>query len=129
MIRALLLAGLLSFAGPAAAQDPGRFTIAGELFAPDDIVDARAIPEPDGTAGVMVTLAESAAKRLEALTIAHRGKPVVLALDGATLSEPVVREPIPGGVLTIVGRYSVADAEALARRISGKDPLPDEFAE
>lgn len=123
----------LALAAPALAQPAptaaGVFTIAGERFAAGDILDARAMPDIAGGAGIMISFAPAAAKRLAALTAAQIDKPVALALDGKVLAEPVVREAIEGGVLQISGDFTVAQAEALAKRISGKDPLPEEFEE
>ena len=112
-------------AAPAAAQAPAGFTIAGEAFAQRDILDARAMPDVDGTAGIMLTFTPQAAKRLETLTRAGVGKPMPIALDGKVLVEPTVDAPIDGGVVEVSGHFPMAEAEALAKRISGKDPLPD----
>ncbi len=119
-----LIASLLLVAVPAAAA-PAAFTIAGEPFAQADILDARAMPDVDGTAGIMLTFTPPAGQRLLALTAARLGKPLPIALDGKTLVEPTVDVPIDGGVIEIGGHFPLAEAEALAKRISGKDPLPD----
>ena len=117
-----LIASLLLIATAAA---PGTFTIAGQPFAQGDILDARAMPDMDGTAAIMLTFTPPAAKRLLALTTAQVGKPMPMALDGKLLVEPVVEAPIDGGVIEVSGHFPLAQAEALAKRISGKDPLPD----
>lgn len=111
----------------AAAIVAGQFAIAGERFTPEEVLDSRAVPEIDGRTTLMVTLVPAAAKRLEAISRSHVGRPLALTLDGATLAAPVVQQPLVDGVVTIAGGYSLAEGEALARRISGKDPLPDEF--
>ncbi|SNS82789.1 hypothetical protein SAMN06295912_11831 [Sphingomonas laterariae] len=111
------------------AQAAGGFAIGGQAFQQAEILDARAMPELDGTASIMLTLDPAAAKRLEAITRAHLQKPVEVTLDGATIAAPVVAEPITEGVLTIAGTFTLAQAEAMAKRISGKDPLPEEFEE
>jgi hypothetical protein len=41
------------------------------------------------------------------------------------LSEPVLIDAITGGVFEISGNMTVPEAIVLAKRISGKDPLPD----
>lgn len=116
-------------AAPVAAQAGGALTIAGERFAATDILDARAMPDINGKAGVMLTLAPAAAKRLAAITAGLAGRPMTVALDGKPLLAEVIRSPIRDGVIELPARYALADAEALAKRISGKDPLPDDLAE
>ncbi|WP_156678418.1 SecDF P1 head subdomain-containing protein [Sphingomonas profundi] len=124
-MRRILAALLLLLAAPATAAAPAGLTIAGEGFAQGDILDARAMPDMDGTAGIMLTFTPPAARRLLALTRTRVGKPLPMALDGAVLVEPVVDAPIEGGVIEVSVHMPLADAEALAKRISGKDPLPD----
>lgn len=111
------------------AQSAGGFAIGGEPFAQAEILDARALPGLDGSAEIMLTLDPKAARRLETLSRAHLTKPLAMTLDGKPLVAPIVQEPITGGVLTITGGFTLPEAEALAKRISGKDPLPDEFEE
>jgi len=121
---------LLLAAGTAHAQhEAGAFTIGGERFVPVEILDARALPDIGGGAAILVTMDERASKRLAALTGANVGKPLPFALDGKALMEPVVREPIAGGAIEISGHFTLAEAESLAKRISGKDPLPDSLDE
>lgn len=129
MRRLLLLAALL--ATPLAAQGypTGSLTVAGEKFAPAEILDARAVPDLNGKAGIMLTLDPAATKRLAAITEALTGKPMLVALDGKTLVAEMIRAPIRDGVIEVPGRYALPEAEALAKRISGKDPLPDDLAE
>jgi preprotein translocase subunit SecD len=98
-------------------------------FAPADVLDARAMPDPGGTAGIMLTLGPKAAQKLEKITAGLTGKPMIVALDGKPLLSEMIRSPIHDGVIDIPGSYRTAQAEALARRISGKDPLPDDLAE
>ena len=111
------------------AQSAGGFAIGGEGFAQADILDARALPDLGGGAQIMLTFAPEAAKRLEALSRARIAKPLPMTLDGKTLTTPIVQEPLAGGVLTITGAFTLPEAEALAKRISGKDPVPEEFEE
>jgi preprotein translocase subunit SecD len=111
----------------AAAFDTGKLTIAGEAFTTAEILDARALPDVNGKVGVMLTLTPTAAKRLEGITGSLVGKPMLVALDGKTLAAELIRKPLAGGVIEIPGRWNLADGEALARRISGRDPLPDDL--
>jgi preprotein translocase subunit SecD len=128
MRKAVLALAL--FAAPLGAQvASGKLTIAGQPFAPSDVLDARAMPDPGGTAGIMLTLAPRAAKRLEKLTAGLTGKPMIVALDGKPLLSEMIRGPIHDGVINIPGNYRTVQAEALAKRISGKDPLPEDLAE
>ena len=105
----------------------GDLMIAGERFSPADVLDARAMPDINGKVGIMLTLAPPAAKRLEDITATLVGKPMLVALDGKTLAAELIRKPIKGGVIELPGRWNLTDAEALARRISGRDPLPDDL--
>lgn len=116
---------------PAAATpfETGKLTIAGESFGAADVLDARALPDVNGKVGILMTLAPPAAKRLEAITGSLVGKPMLVALDGKTLAAELIRKPLVDGVIEIPGRWNLGDGEALARRISGRDPLPDDLAE
>jgi len=134
-LPALALLAALSLAVPAcAAEKPvatpfqtGKLTIAGEAFAPSDVLDARALPDINGKVGVLLTLAPKAAKRLEEISLPLAGRPLLVALDGKTLANELVRKPIADGVIEIPGRWNLSDGEAIARRISGRDPLPDDL--
>jgi preprotein translocase subunit SecD len=125
-----LVVALLLIAVPLAAQVvTGKLTIAGEPFAPSDVIDARAMPDPGSTAGIMLTLTPKAAARLQKLTAGLTGKPMIVTLDGKPLLSEMIRGPIEDGVINIPGNYRTVQAEALAKRISGKDPLPEDLAE
>lgn len=128
MFRRLSLPLLLIIATPAQAAER-NFLIAGESFPESDIVDARAQPELDGTSSIRITFGEAAAKRIALATQRLVGKPAHVALDEVTVADPIVREPIRDGVLQLSGAWTIADAEALAKKISGKDPLPDSLEE
>lgn len=121
----LIAAGWMLMAQTAPAPD---FTIGGEAFAQADILDARAIPEIDGSASIMVTLNSKAAPRLVRIARGRAGQPLPVRLDGAEIAAPRVADPI-GGVISLTGSFTLPQAEAMARRISGKDPVPEEFAE
>lgn len=135
----LALAALLATTDGASAAEPapapvhsyetGALTIAGEAFAAGDVVDARAMPDINKKVGLMLTLSPAAAARLEKITAALIGKPMLIALDGKTLGAELISKPLSGGVIEVPGRWSLSEAEALARRISGKDPLPDDLSE
>ena len=123
-----LLIVLIAFA-LIAAERPRVFSIGGQKFKEADIVDARALPDLNGTAAILLTLDDKAAKRLAKVSRKNRDKPVTVALDGKTLVRPVIRSEISDGVLQISGLFSIDQATTLARRISGKEPLPDSLEE
>lgn len=129
MKRALL--ALLLSGAPLQAQDvaPGKLTIADVPFATADVLDARAMPDLGGTSGIMLTLTPKAARRLATITAGLAGKPMTVALDGKPILRTMIRAPISDGVLDIPGAYNLVEAEALAKRISGKPPLPDDLAQ
>lgn len=105
------------------------FQIAGEGFAEAEILDARAQPELDGTSSIRITFTEAAGKRISMMTQRLVGKAAHVALDNEAVADPIVREPISGGVLQLSGPWTIEGAEALARKISGKAPLPDSLEE
>jgi hypothetical protein len=113
-----------------AAERPfatGKLSIGGEAFVPDEVMDARALPDINGKVGIMITLTPEATKRLEGISGSLVGKPLLIALDGKNLAAELVRKPILDGVIELPGRWNLTDGEALARRISGRDPLPDDL--
>ena len=129
LVAAPALAPACSIAAPPATPfETGRLTIAGEAFAATDLLDARALPDINGKVGLMLTLTPAAAKRLEAISGSLVGKPMLVALDGKTLAGELIRKPIANGVIELPGRWTLTEGEALARRISGRDPLPDDLA-
>jgi preprotein translocase subunit SecD len=118
--------GTLGFLIALLAAGPQGFTIAGEPFAQADILDARTVPDGSGSAALLITFTPKGAAHLKTLTASHDGKAVPVALDGTTLSQPVVHGPIDDGQLEIEGDFGGFDAAAtLAKRISGKDPVPE----
>ncbi|PTD26139.1 SecDF P1 head subdomain-containing protein [Sphingomonas fennica] len=119
---AILLGGLLL-----AAANATGFAIGGAPFQQAEILDARAMPEIDGSTSILLTFDPKAAPRLEKLSAANIGKPLAVTLDGRTIASPTVAEPITTGTLTLTGSFTLPEAEALAKRISGKDPVPEEF--
>ncbi len=112
-----------------AADAPRKFTIAGQKFKENDIVDARPLPDLNGTAAILLTFEDKAAKRLAKISRKNRQKPVAIALDGKTLVRPIFHEAIDDGMIQISGLFTLDQATQLARRISGKDPLPDSLDE
>jgi len=120
-MRALILAALLTLA----AAPPKPLMIGSEAFPQSDIVDARAIADATGMPAVMITLSPGAAARLAALTATNIGKPLPITLGGKHLMTPIVSAAITQGELQISGNLTFDSATALARQISGKEPLPE----
>ncbi len=139
MRRALALA--LLFTAPVAMQacaaqptpkasrsyETGKLMIAGQPFAATDIADARALPDINKKVGIMLSLTPAATRRLGEISAPLVGQPMTIELDGKSLGAELLRKPLTDGVVEIPGRWTLDEAEALARRISGKDPLPDDL--
>jgi preprotein translocase subunit SecD len=111
-----------------AAAPADVLTIAGERFPQSDIIDARAVGDANGPA-ILVTLGPAATKRLATITRANVGRPITVALGAKVIAAPVVMEPIEAGSFQISGQKSFPEAAAMARRISGKAPLPESEGE
>lgn len=126
MKRLFALALLIAPLAPLHAAG-GGFTIAGEPFAQADILDARTVPDGSGSAALLITFEPRGAAHLKALTAAHVGQPMAVTLDGARIAEAKLSAPIDDGQLQLSGDFGDFDAAAaLAKRISGKDPVPEE---
>ncbi len=123
MRPALLIAALALIASPAAAQR--SFMIAGERIAESDIVDARALPQIAGKPVIMITLTPEAAKRVRSVSQALAGRPLPITLNGRSVGEPVLDDPDKVETLQISGGFTMVEAEAKARMIAGKQPVPD----
>jgi preprotein translocase subunit SecD len=120
---------LLTIASPAIAAER-TFSIEGEGFSEADIVDARALPQMDAGAVILITFSDRAAKRIATMTSKLKGKTAAIVLDGQTISAPRIVEPVLDGALQISGgTWSVDVAVALAKKISGKNPLPESLEE
>ena len=107
------------------AQTARVFTIAGEAFSEAEIIDARAQPDISGKATIMITFDDNGRIKLARLSGANKAKPMPFVLDGQTLMAPVVIDPIIDGVAQITGMFTITEAEVIAKKISGKAPLPD----
>jgi preprotein translocase subunit SecD len=129
MRRRLISFAAFGLATVANAAEDRMFSIGGEAFTQNDIVDARALPAVDGSVSIMLTLSDGASKRLEMLTQNLLNKPLPIVLNGKIIMSPVVHEPLSGGVIDIVGSKDLQEATALAKAISGKDPLPESLEE
>lgn len=121
----LLVLAAIAGADGAAAKD---FSIAGAAIAEADIVDARGLPQIDGTPMILVTFEEKAALRL-APVLSGPQAPSTARIGELTLVLPKGAFDPAARTLAITGIARLDDAEKLARLISGKDPLPDDLEE
>ncbi len=128
-VLSLTVGVLLSVLPGFAIAAERNFSIGGQPFAVSEIVDARALPELDGTTVVMITFSEGGARKLKSLTAALLGKEMPFILDGKTLASPIVTEAVVEDTAQIAGVGGLKDAEQLAKLISGKPPLPDSLDE
>ncbi len=67
---------------------------------------------------VVITMAPRSGRMFEELTAQHIGRRLVLRIDGKVAAEPIIKEPIKGGVVQISGSMTVQDAADLAERLS-----------
>jgi hypothetical protein len=121
---ALLLAGSATAAAPTKPKTypTGPFVVADHHLTAADILDARAIPDMEGKPSLMVTLTPAAAAAIGGVADAK----LPCTLDGKLLGESPAGALTTDHVLQLSGNFgSYDDAAALARRISGRDPLPD----
>lgn len=77
---------------------------------------ASPVRDPDGSAALLVTMRPEARERFAALTAERVGKTLAIRLDGRTLSEPLINEPILGGAARISGLPGDVEAAARAAR-------------
>ena len=119
-MRHLLPIALLVAAAPA-----DTLRIGDQVFGHADVLDARAVADGDGAPVIYITFTRAAAARLRAVAAASPDTPLPVSLGSQTLAAPVLADDSA----TIGGARSFADAAALARRISGKAPLPDSLDE
>ena len=110
-----------------AAGSP-TLTIGGEAFSQDEIVDARASVDAAARPAVVITFTPKAAKRLQLLAAAKQGETLPITVDGALVAGPMIRGEI-AETIVIEGIEHLDSAVDLARRISGKAPLPEDLEE
>ena len=127
LAAALLLGGSAAAATapkPAPKTYPtGAFIVAGHAVKPTDILDSRAIPDMNGKPSLMVTLTPAAAAAIGA---PPGDAPIACTLDGKPIGASPAGALTSDHVLQLSGDFGDYTATAaLARRISGRDPLPD----
>ena len=67
---------------------------------------------------ITFTMSDSSRKAFAELTRANVGRKLAIRIDGKTVSEPVIREPILGGAGQIAGRFTIQQARDIAARLS-----------
>ncbi|MFZ0890446.1 MAG: protein translocase subunit SecD [Candidatus Binataceae bacterium] len=101
------------------------------LMTGDVVTDARVRPGArlEGPY-VSVDLDQRGARIFDALTAENVGRRLAIILDGTVYSAPVIKERIPGGKVSITGRFSIDEAHDLAIVLrSGSLPAPVEIVE
>ena len=101
------------------------------LMTGDTVTDARVRPGSrlEGPY-VSVDLDQRGAQIFDALTAENVGRRLAIILDKTVYSAPVIKERIPGGKVSITGRFSIDEAHDLAIVLrSGALPAPVEIAE
>lgn len=101
------------------------------LLTGDTITDARVRPggQLEGPY-VTVDLDQRGATIFGAVTSANVGRKLAIILDNVVYSDPVIKEPIPGGHVQITGNFTYDEAHELAIVLrSGALPAPVEIIE
>lgn len=77
---------------------------------------------------VLLNFNSEGADLFEKITSENVGQMLAIFLDGQLISTPVIREAIPGGVATISGNFTAAEARDLVRNLNfGALPVPIEL--
>lgn len=90
---------------------------------------------PSGAAGgigtepvIVLNFNEEGAALFEEITTENVGETLAIFLDGVPVSEPVIREPISGGIATITGVFTPEEARETVRDLNfGALPVPIEL--
>jgi preprotein translocase subunit SecD len=118
--------------GPPEAGSREPYLVESQTLMTGDVVtDARVRPggRLEGPY-VSVDLDNRGARIFDALTAENVGRRLAIILDNTVDSAPVIKERIPGGRVSITGRFSIDEAHDLAIVLrSGSLPAPVEIAE
>jgi preprotein translocase subunit SecD len=101
------------------------------LMTGDVVTDARVRPggRLEGTY-VTVDLDRRGTEIFGALTTENVGRQLAIILDNTVYSDPVIKEPIPGGHVQITGNFTIEEAHTLAIVLrSGALPAPVDIIE
>lgn len=90
---------------------------------------------PSGASGsigtepvIVLNFNEEGAALFEKITTENVGETLAIFLDGVPVSEPVIREPISGGIATITGVFTPEEARETVRDLNfGALPVPIEL--
>ena len=104
------------------------------LIAPSEITvdesmieDAETTLAADGRPGVLVTLDDTGAARLQDLTTRRTSRPVVVVVDGDPVSAPVVLSPLSRLFIITAEDLDASEAEAFTARLAAKPRVQDDM--
>ena len=72
----------------------------------------------DNSPLVVLNFSDEGAKLFEEITARNIGRPLVVFLDGQSITEPVVQQRITGGTAQITGRFTIDEAKTLVERFN-----------
>src|SRR3989344_375399 len=106
----------------AGEEDPFQSTaLTGRYLKKAEIAFDNVTNEPT----VILQFNDEGAKLFEEITARNIGKPLAIYLDYQLLSAPIVQDKISGGSAQITGRFTVQEAQMIARNLNaGALPLP-----
>jgi preprotein translocase subunit SecD len=107
----LITVALALVAADALAAETVRLTAA----------SARTVDDLAGEKAVEIILTEESAVALAQFTRVHVGQTLDVKVDGLSITKPVLREPLLGGMLRISGRFTSEEADRLMHRIVSGD--------
>lgn len=65
-----------------------------------------------------ITLDPASTERFAAFTAANLFKRTIVSIDGETIMEPIIREPITQGLVQVSGEWTKEDLERIAARLA-----------
>ena len=87
------------------------------------VVSAEAAFDGYGESVVLIRLSPESASAFAELTAANIGRQIAIVVDGEAVSQPVVREPITGGLIQISSDFDAGEAEEIASRIAAGEAV------
>jgi preprotein translocase subunit SecD len=86
-----------------------------------DVMEATSVPDRSGNnqAVLTVRLAESSRQAFADFSKAHVGQAINVTVAGKSVTKPVIREPITGGVISIAV-LTIDEGRKLAARLTSK---------
>jgi preprotein translocase subunit SecD len=116
--------GKLGFAGFAlwcaifAASLWPRGTSAGEVLSIEVKMAETRTDLQTKQAIIFVKVSEESKRLIAEMTQKNIGRTAEFRMDGRVVMKPVIREPLLGGVFEISGRFDMAEAKDIAKRLS-----------